>query len=75
MKCRKNERGYTLIELMITLMFPLVLIIGIATLYVGGSTIVSGIKAGTDNCGVTYPVEAVFQGDWFCAEAKEGINP
>lgn len=44
------------------------LFVGIAGLWVAGSVITSGVKAGTDNCGQTYVVEHVLAGDWFCQE-------
>lgn len=35
-------------------------------IWLGGSVLTSGIKAGTDSCGSTYGAEVVFSGDWFC---------
>jgi hypothetical protein len=45
-------------------------VIAIAFAWVAGSTITSGIKAASDSCGKTYPVERVFSGDWFCPEEE-----
>jgi hypothetical protein len=42
----------------------------VAMVWVAGSALTSGVKVGTDQCGQTYPLEAVFSGDWFCAEDK-----
>lgn len=35
-------------------------------IYIVGSALTSGIKAATQQCGKTYPVEAVLSGNWFC---------
>lgn len=36
--------------------------------WLGGSVLTSGVKAFAGDCGKRYPVEAVFRGNWFCAE-------
>lgn len=39
--------------------------------YIGGSIIVSGVKAVSDNCGTRYPIESFgLAGDWFCPSKK-----
>jgi len=38
-------------------------------LWVIPSAITSGIKAVSDKCGQTYPVEKVWSGDWFCPDS------
>ncbi len=32
--------------------------------------VVSGVKAMSQDCGKTYPVEVVWQGNWFCPTNK-----
>jgi len=39
-------------------------------LWVIPSAITSGVKAVSDKCEHTYPVEKVWSGDWFCSEEK-----
>jgi len=36
------------------------------------SAITSGVKAISDSCGKTYPVEKVLSGNWFCPEKSDG---
>lgn len=57
----------------------LMLMLGIIAFSVGllaakvwliASLVTSGVKAGTSNCHVAYPVEKVLSGNWFCP-AKE----
>ena len=36
--------------------------------WAGGSAVTSGVKAVTNNCGNTYPVETVLSGNWFCVK-------
>lgn len=43
-------------------------VINAVIVWVAGSAITSGVKSLSDDCGKTYPVEAVFSGDWFCAD-------
>lgn len=38
----------------------------VAIVWLAASIVTSAVKAGTDSCGTTYPVEAVLAGDWFC---------
>ena len=45
------------------------------SIYVSGSVITSAVKAVSGACGDTYPVEFVFNGDWFCVEVEEGAIP
>jgi len=40
-------------------------------LWLGGSTLTSGIKAVTGHCGERYPIESILSGDWFCADKAE----
>ena len=42
--------------------------VGIA--WVGASAVTSAIKAVSGNCGQTYGVEPVIQGNWFCPKTK-----
>jgi len=37
-------------------------------LWVIPSIITSGIKSVSDKCGYTYPVEKVWEGNWFCGK-------
>lgn len=39
-----------------------------ATIYIAGSVVTSGVKAVADKCDTRYPVEKVFNGNWFCPE-------
>lgn len=45
-----------------------ILLLGLGSTWVCASALTSGIKAATNDCGKTYPVEAVLGGDWFCPE-------
>jgi hypothetical protein len=38
------------------------------SVWVVGSVVTSGVKAGTKNCGKTYKIERVLAGDWFCED-------
>ena len=40
--------------------------LSLAPLWITGSLITSGVKASTNNCGKTYPIEVILSGDWFC---------
>ena len=40
-------------------------------LWLVGSVITSGVKAISDSCDQTYPVEAVVSANWFCPSNKE----
>jgi len=51
------------------------IIVGTSVFYVGASAITSAVKAGSDSCGKTYPIEAVLGGDWFCEEVEDGAIP
>ena len=49
----------------------LVLAVITVKLWIFGSLAVSSVKAISDNCGHTYPVEVyVINGDWFCSEEE-----
>jgi hypothetical protein len=41
-------------------------IVGVGSLWIGGSAITSLAKAAKNECNFTYPVEVVFNGSWFC---------
>jgi hypothetical protein len=41
-------------------------IVGVGSLWIGGSAITSLAKAAKNECSFTYPVEVVFNGSWFC---------
>jgi len=65
---KKNEAGFTLYELIVVIMMVFCLALIPASIYVTGSLITSGIKAGADKCGVQYGIEPWLEGDWFCPE-------
>lgn len=48
------------------LLFVMSITASIAGVWVAGSAITSGIKAGTKSCGQTYAIESIVSGDWFC---------
>jgi len=58
-----NKTAY-LVALMILMN---ILWIGVVV-WVGGSLIISGVKAFSDDCGTKYGIETVVAGDWFCSE-------
>jgi hypothetical protein len=47
-------------------MIAFYIVIAFAPVWVVGSVLTSGIKAGTKQCGQTYPIEKVLGGNWFC---------
>lgn len=68
---KKNQRGFTLYELIIVIMFASILVLIPVSLWVGASAVTSGIKSAKGDCGTTYGIESVLSGDWFCPESKE----
>lgn len=41
-------------------------------LYVAGSVITSGLKSYNKECNVTYDIESVVNGNWFCKAKSDG---
>lgn len=52
---------------MALLVFAINMAIWAAIIWAGGSAITSGIKTAKDDCGKTYGIEKVLDGDWFCS--------
>ena len=53
------------------LLFSLVFSVLTLKLWIFGSLAVSTVKAVSDSCGKTYPIEVyVINGNWFCSEGK-----
>ena len=65
---KKNERGFTLPELLMVVIIPLMICIKLAVVWFVLSLITSGLKAATHNCGQTWGIEVVVPGNWFCPQ-------
>ena len=46
----KNQRGFTLIELIIVVIMVMMIPLAVATLWAGGSLITSAVKSGSQQC-------------------------
>ena len=66
----RNEDGFTVVELVGVFMAVLILSLNVMIFWGLGSLVTSGIKAAKGECAVTYGIEKVVQGDWFCPEEK-----
>ena len=65
---KRRERGFTILELLVFLVLPLIIAFTLFQFWLLGSVITSGVKAFTDNCGKTYAIERVVRGNWFCPD-------
>lgn len=66
MRKKKSEAGFTLGELLLVIVIPVIIIAKVALIWCVVSLVVSGVKAVSNDCGTKYGIETVVSGDWLC---------
>jgi len=66
-RVRSGDFGVMLVVIA-TIVTPLIIYFACMAgcVWVAGSAMTSGVKAVSESCNETYPIETVFAGDWFC---------
>lgn len=68
------RRGRIYFGLLYIVLASMYIIFMAAAIWVAGSSVTSGVKTISKSCSKTYSVEAVFSGNWFCVDNKDGDN-